>query len=383
MTGKTGLSQNKKTDNKEDMSIFKIELQLIKDISPKKVEIYLAYKGWKKKKEIEGIASIWSKNLPNEEAKILLPLDKDFGDFELKIEEVIEILANVEKRPQLEILKALQSTSTIARNESREIIDFKIQFFEEEKHDAPAKKVGMVLRSLQDFFESLGNSISKNIRRNSRKAVVKDELNLSIVDTFQGSFGIRVGFSKVRQLSLLDNPVSEQAAENFMDLIKASSGDNAQKLREEVQKIQGEPSVKFKYLIKNLMELESDLVLEWGSVNPEKGALVEFPSHKIAEAFDIIAKNELENPIRFELIGKFIVAGVGDKKNSRPFTVYSQEDAKEYKGYISQQVINSLDDNIELDKIYRMIIEETLNINPVTGEELKSYILVELQEIIN
>ncbi|MFB2876922.1 hypothetical protein [Floridanema aerugineum] len=363
------------------MKTSKIETQSIQDISPKKVEMYLKYKGWKKKKEVQGVASIWFNDLQPRDVNILLPLDKDFADFEIKIIRLIEVLSAVEERPEAEVLKALQSTSTVAKNENREIIDLKIQFFETDKHEAPAKEIGSVLKSTQDFFEALGNRIVKNVKKRFNKTSIRDELSLSLIDTFQGSFGIRVGMSNVRQMRLIDAPVSEQAAEEFIELVKASSGNDPQKLREEIKKIQGEPSIKFKNLIKHLMSLESDLVLEWGSVNPEKGAIVEFPSHKVVETFDIISKLELENPNLHEVMGTLILAGVGDRKDSRLFIIYDDKDNKEYKGHISQELINSLDENIEIDKRYKALIEETLKVNPLTGEEIKVYSLLQLEEI--
>lgn len=363
-----------------------LDVESIATISPEKIAMYLKYKRWQKEKEVEGVASIWSYITTDKRVSVLLPLDKSFADFEIKIEELIAVLVKIERRPETEILKALQSTSIIARQKNREIIDLKLQFSETDKHEVLVREIGTVLKSLQDFFSSIGNLKSKTIREKKQKANIKAELQLSLLDTFHGSFGIRIGLAKLKykykQLELFDDvPITEGTAEDFMNLMKASGSNNPEKLRREIEKFRGEPSIKFKTLIKSLMELESDLVLEWGSVNPEKGAIAELPLHKIVEAFEIIRKVELEVPFTYEVVGRLIVGGVGEKKDKRIFFLIDEKNNKEYKGHISPGLISSLNNYIELDQIYRATIEETSGLNPTTGEEIIIYKLIRLDKI--
>jgi len=81
--------------------------ELIQALSLEKIAMYLTSKGWKKKKEAEGIASIWRYASNGREVSILLPIDKEFGDFEIKMEDLILLIAEVESRPQSEILNTL------------------------------------------------------------------------------------------------------------------------------------------------------------------------------------------------------------------------------------------------------------------------------------
>lgn len=80
----------------------------IKDISPAKIEAYLTHKGWEKRKEVQGIASIWSTPFQDREANMLLPLNQEYGDFEYRLEEAIKILAIVEGRSPAKTISAVR-----------------------------------------------------------------------------------------------------------------------------------------------------------------------------------------------------------------------------------------------------------------------------------
>lgn len=366
-----------------------LEHALIQNISPAKIAAYLSYKGWKKVKEAEGIASLWNhKNHNNEKISLLLPLDNEFADFEIKIEDLLSTLAKFENRSELEVLKALANLSVIAQRDYREIIDIKIESIAEEpdksdKHEVPAKEAGAVLRALGSFFETMGDSLKNKTKSNRSKATIESELNLSLLDAFQGSFGVRIGlgiYENIRQLNILEKPAAQEVTEDFMELIDASSHNNPENLRRRIEKLGQDSLLKFKSLIKNLASLDSDLVLEWGSTDPDKGATVRFPFHKIMETLDIITKVELDNALQHNVIGKLIVAGVGKGKGKRKFIFIDEVNDKEYEGVISLDLISNLSNNIELDKLYEATIEEKSSINEVTGEQIKLQTLVSLKE---
>lgn len=263
--------------------------QLIDTVSPDKVEIYLESSGWIKYKEVEGVLSLWSNTKQDNKFTLLLPLDKEFADFEIKIEELVLILSRFEERSKIDILKSLGNTSVIAQNNNREIIDIKIEFKEVDKHDIPAKNIGNILKSMQDFFDSL--AVSEKSESTTKEQlqinIEKSKLQLSLIETFQGSFGIRVGMTKQHQLDLDENKLTEEAISVFMKLIKASQ-DSSSKLKNEIKLYTGAPSIKFKQLIKNFVELESDIVVEWGSVNPQKGEMVKLAFNNLVQAFNVI-----------------------------------------------------------------------------------------------
>lgn len=263
--------------------------QLIDTISVKKVEIYLESRGWIKYKEVKDVLSLWSNSKQNKNFTILLPLDNEYADFEMKIEELVLILSRFEERSKIDILKALGNTSVIAQENNREIIDIKIEFKEVDKNDIPAKNVGSILKYMQDFFDSLAvpEKSESTTKAHSQISIDKSKLQLSLIETFQGSFGIRVGMTEHHKLDLNENQLTEEAISVFMNLIKASQ-DSSNRLKNEIKRYQGAPSIKFKQLIKNFVELESDIVVEWSSVNPEKGEMTKLPFDNLVQAFNVI-----------------------------------------------------------------------------------------------
>lgn len=370
----------------------RLDRELIQKISPAKVAEYLEYKGWRKEREADGIASIWSYVSQNKRITLLLPLNRDFADFQIQVEELLLTLAKVEQRPETEVLKALANLSVIAQRGDREVIDIKIESAageKDDKHEASAKASGAVLKSLGNLFEALGDAIKKKTKIRSLKTDVKSELNLALLDVFQGSFGIRTGLGVYQehiQLNFLEEPVfpaSQEATEKFMNLIAASSSGSPELLKREIAELSKDSLAKFKSFIKSLISLDANLVLEWGSVNPEKGRTIRFTLDKIIQALEIISKIELENPDEYEVTGKLVVAGIGQGKEKRIFILVDETNSKEYKGHISLELINTLNNYIELDRVYRATIEETLGVNEATGEEIRLYTLIGLQELSN
>jgi hypothetical protein len=83
-------------------------------LKPLEVASYLRVHGWRQEMEIAGKGSVWL--LPagdgREEADITLPLRRDLGDFGLRMGDVLRMLAQVEGRPELEVLHDLMTTSS-------------------------------------------------------------------------------------------------------------------------------------------------------------------------------------------------------------------------------------------------------------------------------
>lgn len=76
------------------MKSFGLDAELMSRISPNKIAMYLEYKKWRKEKEASGIASLWSYIKNNKKISVLLPLDSDLSDFEIKIEELVTVLVH-------------------------------------------------------------------------------------------------------------------------------------------------------------------------------------------------------------------------------------------------------------------------------------------------
>lgn len=74
---------------------FFLDAQLAEDACPTKVAAHLAEKGWTLRKSVE-IAQIWSLIYDQREFTVILPLDRELGDFTNRMLEVYTVLAKIE-----------------------------------------------------------------------------------------------------------------------------------------------------------------------------------------------------------------------------------------------------------------------------------------------
>ncbi|NER20092.1 MAG: hypothetical protein F6J96_05045 [Symploca sp. SIO1C2] len=358
-----------------------LERETINTISTLKLEKYLKTQGWKKTKLIGDIASVWSCQKQDMTIRVLVPLDREFADFDNRMMEVFSTLEKVENRPKSEIVAALKNNSIIAKSQHREILEFRFNYVDQNSQEAPAKKMGSVLKSLQDFFIAIGESKVQSKRLFVRQEM-QSELELSIAEMFHGSFGLRLGLSQYRQLNLFEEPLAEQAAQNLLELISASEHENSEILKEKISELYGKPSIKFKSLLTNLSTLQANLSLDWGSVDPGKGGFAEISYTNILRALEIINKKEVENPIRIALIGKLMLAGVGKDKKYRKFIFEEQETHQDYQGTISRELLKNIGNDLNVGKkLYRATLEVTTSVNKATGEEETNYQLVGLESL--
>jgi hypothetical protein len=83
-------------------------------LKPLEVASYLRVHGWRQEAEIGDKGSVWL--LPSavgrEEADVTLPLRRDLGDFALRMGDVLRTLAQVEARPETEVLRDLATTGS-------------------------------------------------------------------------------------------------------------------------------------------------------------------------------------------------------------------------------------------------------------------------------
>jgi hypothetical protein len=73
---------------------------------------YLLALGWKRIHEDEGRFSLWANTAGNRSVQALLPLSQRFSDYDLRLAELLEALANFEQRAISEVSEDVRSVST-------------------------------------------------------------------------------------------------------------------------------------------------------------------------------------------------------------------------------------------------------------------------------
>jgi hypothetical protein len=79
-------------------------------IVPVDTAAYLRTHGWREAERTDLRCAVWVKSLERDEFEVLLPLDRGFRDYALRMAELLATLELVEKRSQLEILRDISTT---------------------------------------------------------------------------------------------------------------------------------------------------------------------------------------------------------------------------------------------------------------------------------
>lgn len=86
------------------------DLDTLRSLKPLELVQYLRAKGWQQDSDLGTKATLWVRADGGAD-EIVLPKRRDFGDFDLRMSEVLKTLAKTETRSQLDILRDVQTTS--------------------------------------------------------------------------------------------------------------------------------------------------------------------------------------------------------------------------------------------------------------------------------
>lgn len=81
----------------------------LRSLQPLEVAGYLRAHGWQEEAELHGKGSLWVRGRDEE---LTLPARRDLGDYELRMEEVVQTLASAEGRAEREVLRDLQTVTS-------------------------------------------------------------------------------------------------------------------------------------------------------------------------------------------------------------------------------------------------------------------------------
>ncbi|NEP43723.1 MAG: hypothetical protein F6K35_32665 [Okeania sp. SIO2H7] len=90
------------------MNLIVKDIDLFQNIEPETVANYLENLGWRRQKQIDNQGTIWEKNsTPSSNCHLILPLNREMSDFPLTMNLLVENLAKIEEKTQLEVIQKL------------------------------------------------------------------------------------------------------------------------------------------------------------------------------------------------------------------------------------------------------------------------------------
>jgi hypothetical protein len=356
-----------------------LTLEKCSTISPQTVIDYLQNDQWKEIKAVPNRASTWEIQHPTEGAlQVLLPLDPKIPDFSNRMHDLIQTIAFVEQRSESEIFNDLANVTEIAQTLGREVLNLHFYFGQNQlASEAPAKKLGNILSSLQDTIDAIGQAESGHAKPSGKiSEEITDRTTLDILCTFKGSFGVRLAAAPTKQLELFEDPLAEKVMSDFIMLLKSSK--NESELRELMMKLQQRAASRYRRFLLSLTDINAKLRVEWGSYNISKGGTATLSVEDAWYAIDICDEVEAAPPEQIEIIGE-LTAVNGEQKT---FRIRDRHDGQTYYGKISDEVFESGVEPVVTKpyKTYKAIIQQTLE-EKTTGESLMKNKLLYLEFI--
>ncbi|QJB46321.1 hypothetical protein [Dolichospermum flos-aquae] len=352
-------------------------LNILEYIDPITVIEYLETNNWIEEERIDTRAMILAQRKNNRNFSILLPLDPEIPDFSDRMYEVFKTLEFFEQRPISEIVNAVISVKQIAIEKQREILTLKFKFIDEiSRRQVPAKKLGGVLTSIQELFDAVGQSESGKISDTGKiQKEILERTELSLFETFQGSFGMKLALAPhPQQLNFLESPLAEKVTESFIRLINLSNNPDKAILKEYLLKLRKRSASRYRKFLQSLLNSNANFYFDWGSVNPEKGGKAVLSFDNVINTIEFINKMEVEAPEEYTVNGKLIAAN----ENTKKLEIIDFEDNKVYIGKATDYVMNKKDIELTIGRLYTTTIQEVSSINPATGEEKTEYTIINL-----
>jgi hypothetical protein len=145
--------------------------------------------------------------------------------------------------------------------------------------------------------------------------------------------------------------------------------DNEEELKNKLHELKGRAASKYQLLLKELLSIQSDLKIEWGSPKVNRGGEFILERKVIKSTFDIISKLDISEKYTIPIVGRLI----GFNSRKKNYEILSLDDEKTFSVRIA--------DNSEIlpptiNEIYRAEIEQTITTQLSSGEEKIKYALI-------
>lgn len=266
----------------------------------------------------------------------------------------------------------------------REILRFKVKFPEYARNEAPIKLWGNMLSSLQEVIESIGCQIGRETIKGAVRKIIAQRTELLATTTSGGSYSVDLVAST--NANILRDSLVGESLDIFFDLIRASdrhtnlenldADSNNEDFTKIINTLGRRFASKYRAFLTSVADAESDINFDWGSPHPERGGSAKLAYINAINALYLINKMEIAAPEIREVTGIL----VGGNIESKRFEVRDIYEEFKYKGEIADSLLAS-DIDMTLENIYKATIEETIEVNKVTGETKPKYKLVNLERL--
>ena len=283
-----------------------------------------------------------SDTLPRQGAKLSIPVPKDVGD-----------LATRERAHVVNVKMESKSSDPTGR--------------------ISAKIAGQLMGNLQRLVDAVGQA--KAGEPTSRGGIPDSILNATRLDpisTYAGSFGIR--FETNKQDDLFGESLVKESLERLFDLLAV--GYQASELTDHLTELKARVAKNYKDLLSTIETSLSTASLSWsqpGTLDLRHISMNEETARNIIAQIESFADLTKDN---LTLEGRFVGANVRTLR----FEIETSDTDERLDGSIHEDAISEVEQT-RLNSSCRVVLQPTLQVNEVTGEERTIYTLLSIEPI--
>lgn len=261
-----------------------------------------------------------------------------------------------------------QEVASAAR---RETFNYRIFPDDHHKHEISARKLGGILTTTQELLDSLGQAVSGTpTLRGALPNELLQRTKVKVAHIFRGSFGVQ--FRADQYNDLLDDSKLSDALGEFCNLLQAMDSEDL--LSNKLHVLKGRVASKYRRLLKEISDINSGIVLEWGSVHPDRGGIFKLSREEVANAYKIVDRIEILQAEEITVTGQLI----GYNSRTRRYEFRSIDGDMHYAGKASPEA--EMPALPPINEFYIARLRTLIETQSTSGDELVRWVLVGLVE---
>lgn len=266
--------------------------------------------------------------------------------------------------------RAVARPSEVALATRRETFDYRIFPGNPLAHEIPARKFGAILTSTQELLDALGQAATgQPTVRGPIPADLLLKTKVQVSNVFHGSFGVQ--FRAAERSDLLDDSLICEALHELANLLLAFDSEDL--LSNKLHSLKGRVASKYRRLLKELVDLDSGLMLEWGSPKGNRGGAFELTATQVRAAYAIVDRIDIALAEEVQINGQLVGFNVRTKR----YEIQSGTDGRSYAGRVSEEADIRVA-NPAIGEQYQAVLRMLVETQSTSGDELVRWVLVRL-----
>lgn len=268
---------------------------------------------------------------------------------------------------ELDISLTAQQVAVATR---RETFDYRIYPDQPDSHEVPAGKLGGILTSTQELVDALGQAaLGEPTVRGPISAELLQKTRVNVSHSFRGSFGVQFRAQQFRDL--LNESVVAAAIRELTNLLQAE--DFEELLSKKLHELKGRVASKYRRLLKELVDIDSGIELDWGSVSTPGGGKYRLTAAQVKKAYAIVDRIDIAMAEEITVSGKL----VGFNSRLQRYEILSSDDDRTYAGKVSDEARIEVQ-NPAIGQFYEADLRMLVETQSSSGDELIRWVLVRL-----